>query len=124
MAFTYGLFIPILFPVTFLGILNMYIAERFCLFYYYQVPPSYDEKLNVKALELLQMAPCGMFILGFWALGNPQIFFNENEEKTFANLEGDSKHRITSLRYGPNHWHLCLVILFFLFFYNFSKKIY
>ena len=70
------------------------------------------------------MAPCGMFLLGFWALGNPQIFFNENEEKIFANLEGDSKHRIASFRFGPNHLHMCLVFLFFLFFYNFSKKIY
>ena len=66
----YGLFLPILFPVTCIGILNMYIVERYCLFYYYQAPPSYDEKLNKRALSLLTSAPVFMFIMGYWALGN------------------------------------------------------
>jgi hypothetical protein len=45
-AFAYGLFVPMLFITTTIGILNMYIVERFCMFYYYQSPPSYDEKLS------------------------------------------------------------------------------
>jgi len=76
-AFAYGLFIPMLFITTTIGILNMYIVERICMFYYYQSPPSYDDKLSRAVLSLLNKAPIAMFALGYWALGNRQIFFNE-----------------------------------------------
>ena len=69
-AFAYGLFVPMLFITTTIGILNMYIVERICMFYYYQTPPSYDEKLSYHALKLLNRAPIFMFALGYWALGN------------------------------------------------------
>lgn len=36
----------------------------------------FDEKLNQRAIDLLQGAPVAMFMVGYWALGNPQIFFN------------------------------------------------
>ena len=67
-----------LFITTTIGILNMYIVERYCMFYYYQSPPSYDEKLSNAALKMINRAPIFMFALGYWALGNRQIFFNEN----------------------------------------------
>ena len=34
-AFMYGLMIPILFFIVFIGILNMFIVERIALFYFY-----------------------------------------------------------------------------------------
>ena len=69
-AFMYGLMIPILFFIALLGILNMYIVERIALFYYYQAPPFYSEKLNYQVIKLLNKAPIFMFLLGYWALGN------------------------------------------------------
>ena len=69
-AFAYGLFVPMLFITTTIGILNMYIVERICMFYYYQPPPSYDDKLSNAALKALIKAPLFMFALGYWALGN------------------------------------------------------
>ena len=35
-SFMYGLFIPILFPIAFLGILNKYFVEKLTLTYYYR----------------------------------------------------------------------------------------
>ena len=77
-AFAYGLFVPALFITSTIGILNTYIVERISMYYWYQIPPSYDDKLSRKALTILNKAPLTMFAFGFWAIGNRQIFFNEN----------------------------------------------
>lgn len=69
-SFMYGLFIPVLFPIAALGIINMYVCEKFCLLYYYRKPPMYDDKLQKEALAILKNAPMFMFILGYWAMGN------------------------------------------------------
>jgi len=44
-SFMYGLFVPVLFPIATLGIMNMYLVEKFALLYYYRKPPMYDDKL-------------------------------------------------------------------------------
>jgi hypothetical protein len=75
-SFMYGMFIPMLFVTTFFGILNMYIVERITLAYQFRQPPVYDAQLNLQAIEVLKLAPFLMFIVGYWALGNRQIFFN------------------------------------------------
>ena len=69
-AFAYGLFVPFLFITSTIGVINMYIVERMCMYYFYQSPPSYDDKLSRKALTLLNKAPLVMFAFGYWAIGN------------------------------------------------------
>jgi hypothetical protein len=41
-AFMYGLFIPILFPITLLGLVSTYMSETLILAYWTRKPPSYD----------------------------------------------------------------------------------
>lgn len=77
----YGMFIPILYPIALFGIFNMYVIERLCLAYFYKQPPMYDSKLNGKALQVLKYAPCLMYIFGYWALSNQQIFFGVATER-------------------------------------------
>ena len=69
-SFMYGMFIPMLFFTTLIGITNMYVVERLCLAYYYRQPPAYDAELNLKAISLLKSAPILMFTFGYWALSN------------------------------------------------------
>lgn len=76
-CFMYGLFIPVMFPICALGIFNMYVVERCALAYYYRQPPLFDEKLNKRAIDILQGAPFFMFFMSYWALGNPQVFSNQ-----------------------------------------------
>tara|TARA_B110000285_G_C15086396_1_gene596447 strand:+ start:917 stop:1114 length:198 start_codon:yes stop_codon:yes gene_type:complete len=64
------MFLPILFPIALIGIINMYIVERITLAWFYRQPPSFDGKLNDAAIKILSLAPVSMFILGYWALGN------------------------------------------------------
>jgi hypothetical protein len=52
----------------------------------------YDEKLNKRAIKLLKMAPVFMFFLGYWALGNRQIFFNEAHPVVHKNQVADPGH--------------------------------
>ena len=72
----FGLFIPILFLTTAFGIFNMYVVEKYCLAYYYKKPPTYDRKINLRAIKIAKAAPILMLLFGYWALSNQQIFFN------------------------------------------------
>ena len=69
-SFMYGMFIPILFPITLFGIFNMYINERLLLAYYYKKPPMYDMELHMESLMRVRLAPILCFLMGFWSLGN------------------------------------------------------
>jgi hypothetical protein len=69
-SFMYGMFMPILFPIALVGIINMYFVERLTLAWFYRQPPVFDGKLNTAAIKVLKTAPIGMFVLGYWALGN------------------------------------------------------
>lgn len=70
MSFIYGLFLPMLFPIAMLGIGNLYICEKYCLYYWYRKPPMYDDKLNKQAVGIMLGAPILMFMMAFWAFGN------------------------------------------------------
>ena len=79
-AFLHGLALPILFPIAAFGIFNMYVTERLQFAYFYKKPPLMDNKLNESSLSILQFAPIGMLLLGYWQLGNRQQFFNESSD--------------------------------------------
>lgn len=48
MMFTYGLFIPMIVPVTLFGIVISYVLDKFMLTYYYSQPPLYSHTLQDK----------------------------------------------------------------------------
>ena len=45
-CFTYGLALPLLFPMALLGVFNLYVTERLLFAYYHRKPPVIDNKLN------------------------------------------------------------------------------
>jgi hypothetical protein len=67
---TYGLGIPILFPIATCYFLVLYMVEKGMLYYYYREPPQYDEVLNKEALRILGKAPLFMLGIGYWMLSN------------------------------------------------------
>jgi len=75
-SFLYGMFIPLLFPVTLIGILNIYVTDRILLAYYFKQPPHIDMELQISAVRILKFSPVFMFLIGYWAMGNRQIFEN------------------------------------------------
>lgn len=54
-----------------------------------------------------------MFMLGYWAVGNRQIFDSVPSEKIFNNRPGDPKHGLLPER--GNQATLCLLIFLFWF---------
>lgn len=112
-SFMYGLFVPVLFPIATVGILNMYIVEKAALLYYYRKPPMYDDKLQKRSLEILEYAPLGMFVMGYWALGNTQLFFGATQYRIWNNTVVNPLHPLVD-GHGLNqtHWILIMLVLY------------
>jgi hypothetical protein len=91
-TFLYGLFLPILFPICLLGLFNMQLVDNLALTYYYQKPPMYGGQMNEKAYNLLVMAPMLMFLFGYWAFSNAQMFLNVPSDRMFTNRSPNPKH--------------------------------
>jgi hypothetical protein len=65
-TFTFGLALPLLFPIALIGFIVLYIIERILITYYFRQPPMYDEKMNAAAISVLKWAPFLMVSFGFW----------------------------------------------------------
>jgi len=72
----YGAAMPVLFPVAMLTFFNIYTQERLCLAYYYQQPPSLDDKLIKSTLRILKWGVVGYLAFGYWSYSNLQAFSN------------------------------------------------
>lgn len=88
-SFMYGLFLPVLFPIAALGIMNMYLVEKWALLYYFRKPPMYDDKLQKEALRVLSNAPFMMLFMGYWAMGSTGLFFGTYSFRTHNNSVAD-----------------------------------
>jgi len=55
-----------------------------------------------------------MFLFGYWALGNRQMFFNEPHAIEHKNASPDPGHPLISFKYGVNHTHLILLFVIYL----------
>jgi len=112
MSFTYGLFLPALFPIAMIGIANLYICEKYQIYYWYRKPPMFDDKLNKQAIGILLMAPIFMFLMSFWAFGNQQMFFGKASIIEHNNVIPDPEHPL--FMKGFNQTTMCLLIFVFL----------
>ena len=65
-SFTYGLVLPIMFPIALVAFINLYIVERYQFAYIYRRPPIMGNDLNEKALASMKWAPVIMLVFGYW----------------------------------------------------------
>jgi hypothetical protein len=77
-TFTFGIALPLLFPICALAMFNLYVSERIQFAYLYRKPPRYGGSLTNEALDLLSFCPVICLLFGYWILGNRQIFFDES----------------------------------------------
>lgn len=73
----FGFGIPLLFPVATLGFAILYVVENLMLYYSYQQPPLYDEKLDTSVLNFLKFAPLGFLAFGYWMVSSKQLLAND-----------------------------------------------
>lgn len=122
MAFTFGILLPILFPICAFALFSIYVLDVIMLTYWYRKPPNFSEELYLKALKILQYAPIPMFAFGYWGLSNVQMFNNIPMKINFPNLPGNPQHWSLP-NYKLNQAHLCFLILLFWFIRVFIQRI-
>jgi len=71
-TFTYGLCLPALFPITLVGLINLYIIDKLQFAYFYKRPPMIGNALNDRGLGTFLYAPLFMMAFGYWQLSNRQ----------------------------------------------------
>jgi hypothetical protein len=54
----------------------LYSIERVLIAYFYQQPPTFDEKMTKNALSILRWATVFYLFFGYWQLSNAVIFHN------------------------------------------------
>lgn len=111
-SFFYGLGMPILFPITFFALLNLYITDKLAVVYWHRMPPSYSNKIGDRALKCLQIATIPGLMVGYWMIGNTQIFSNKAGLRTFSNQQPDPEHHLILFWKNPLPSLFILVFLF------------
>lgn len=116
-TFTYGIALPMLFPIAMLAMINLYVSEKILLTYYYRKPQMLDTSLYDGVLKILIYAPLMMLFFGYWQLGNRQIFFNESEPIEYNHSQVCPNHSLFDFSNGINHTVIFLIYLpVFIFF--------
>jgi len=71
-----GMAFPIFYPIALFAITIQYIVERYTLAMFYRLPPKFSLDLTEQNGQVLSFGPLVGIILGFWMLGNKQMFSN------------------------------------------------
>ena len=69
-TFLFGPGMPLLFPITFAGLIFTYISERLRMAYSYAKPPMYDSRLTQQTLQALNKATIFYAISAAWLFSN------------------------------------------------------
>lgn len=69
-ALIFGMVLPVLYPIVFVGLLAQNILDRLLLCYFYREPPHYDEKSVLLALKILKIVGIVSLFHNFWILTN------------------------------------------------------
>ena len=97
MSFIYGLALPLMFPIALLGIYITLTVEPILLTYVYKKPINFDDSMDIRAVQLLKLAPLAMFAFAYWEFSNPQIFDNNPPEYFFLNRPGNPEHHLNQI---------------------------
>ena len=72
----YGMGMPVLFLIAGFNYFVLMSLERILVAYFYQLPPTLDDKLTKNAIGILKFGPLLYLFVGYWMLSNKQIFHN------------------------------------------------
>ena len=62
----YGTAMPILFIIAAFSFCVQYVLDVTMLYYSFKAPPTYDESINTKMIQILKYAPLVLLSFGFW----------------------------------------------------------
>ena len=122
-TFTYGIALPLLFPICAFGMFNLYVTEKLQFAYLYRKPPNYGGELNLGALDLLAKSPFFLICFGYWILGNRQEFFNAAEEKIHSSDITDPTHDMFMYKKDQGGVNYTIIFLIFIPVFVFFENI-
>jgi hypothetical protein len=91
-ALTYGLAMPILFPIAAITLKLQQTFEKVAIAWCARMPPAMDNALNNNALNMVTFAPMFLLMNGFWLVDNKIIFDNHWEYRMRVNENMGSGH--------------------------------
>lgn len=97
MTFLFGAGLPVLFPIAYLSLLNLYIVERLMMAYSYRKPPMYGSETNQAALNMMIGAPMIYCVFAMWMFSNQQAFEDVVVVNTGDNVFAESDHRLNDV---------------------------
>ena len=68
MTMMFGTALPLLFPIAFISYCILKVQDIALLYWFAQTPPTYDEYLNEKVIEIMRYAPLVILGCGFWQI--------------------------------------------------------
>lgn len=91
-ALTYGLAMPIMFPIAAITLKLQQTFEKVAIAWCARMPPAMDNALNNNALNMVTFAPMFLLMNGFWMIDNKIIFDNYWEYRMRVNENMKSGH--------------------------------
>lgn len=93
----YGIGMPILFPIAAFTYFNLFVLERLLVAFFYQLPPTFDDKLTKNALGILRFGAVLHLLFGYWMLSNKQIFHNVWHYINYAKGVMQTEHTLDNI---------------------------
>lgn len=62
----YGMGMPVLFPIAAISYWILLTVERLACAYFYQLPPTFDDKLTKNAVVILRLGALLYLFFGYW----------------------------------------------------------
>lgn len=111
-TFTFGVGLPILFPIGFMSISLLYVTERLMIVYSYRRPIMFSTKTNRRAYSLMLTAPIMYCIFGALMFSNQQVFRNNIDAQEDTYVFPSTNHTLDQLWNDPTPGTLYFIALF------------
>lgn len=98
-SMSFGVGLPLLFPIVLFNLILQYILDRLLTVYLYRQPPMFDVELTETALNILQWAVVLYLAVGFWMMSNKQVFSNLVIPKEYSKDVLKTGHSISTIQF-------------------------
>jgi hypothetical protein len=116
----FGVGLPLLFPLTLISLVSLYVFEKFLTVYWYKKSPMLNDRLNKNAIKTMKWSVHLYTLAGFWFLTNRQIFYDDVAPKARRSDIELTNHTFGNIEIDRTFPLLIFSILLFLYmvFYN------
>lgn len=93
-CFMYGAGLPILFPISLLCLISLYLFEKKMITRQVRLPCNFNPKMNDQIVSMCLVGPILYSAIGFWMYTNPAIIGNHVKPIHTIQSKQDTQHRV------------------------------